>query len=162
VRRLALVCLAALVAASAALAVNPKFWITAITIGDANLHWSAAEYRALWGTPVVSDQLENGYARLRFPRRHTEVYFRKGVSGAVAIVTWDRRDRTLDRVGPCATVAALRHAYKEATPVKQGSRVVAYRLGRLVFTAETKRVGDVMLALPSVSPYIALNAPECG
>jgi len=162
VRRLVLVWLVALAAASAALAVNPKFWITAITIGDANLHWSASEYRSLWGAPVTVDHLKpSGYTRLRFPRRHIEVYFRAGTRAAVAIVTWDRRDRTLDRIGPCATVAALRHAYAEASPIRQGSRVVAYRLGRLVFTAESKRVGDVMLALPSVPAGIALNAPEC-
>ncbi|MBA3716629.1 MAG: hypothetical protein H0W87_00160 [Actinobacteria bacterium] len=161
-RRSLLVVIAGLALTTTALAVNPKFWITAITIGDANLHWSQAEYRSLWGKPVVTDRLENGYTRLTFPRRDIEVYFKRGIQGAVAIVTWDRRDRTLDRIGPCATVAALRAAYSEAKPVRQGARTVAYRLGRLIFTAETKRIGDVMLAVPSVSPYVALNAPECG
>jgi hypothetical protein len=151
----------ALVVVPAALAVNPKFWITAITIGDANLHWSQAQYRAHWGRPAIVEHLEGGYTRLRFPRRHIEAYFRTGTAGAVALVTWDRRDRTLDAIGPCATVAAFRRVYPEGKPVRQGSRVVAYRLGRLLFTAESKRVGDVMLALPSVSPYVALNAPEC-
>jgi len=161
VRRFLLVAITGLVLTTAALAVNPRFWITAITIGDANLHWSRAAYRAHWGGPVVTDRLENGYTRLRFPRRHIDVYFERGIAGAVAIVTWDRRDRTLDRIGTCASVAELRAAYPVAEPVRQGSRTVAYRLGRLVFTAETKRIGDAMLALPAVSPYVALNAPEC-
>lgn len=160
-RRVAVIFLLALGPASVALAVNPKFWITAITIGDANLHWSQAQYRAHWGRPVVVEQLEGGYTRLRFPRRHIEAYFRKGTAGAVAIVTWDRRDRTLDAVGPCATVAAFRRVYPEGRPIKQSGRVVAYRLGRLIFTAESKRIGDVMLAVPSVPPSIALNATEC-
>lgn len=156
-----LVVVLALVAAPAALAVNPKFWITAITIGDANLHWSQAQYRSHWGRPVVVEHLEGGYTRLRFPRRHIEAYFRTGTAGAVAIVTWDRRDRTIVGVGPCSPVSKLREWYPEGKPMRVAGRVVAYRLGRLIFTAESGRIGDVMLALPSVSPSIALNATEC-
>jgi hypothetical protein len=36
-----------------------------------------------------------------------EASFKKGHSSAVAIVTWGKRDRTLDKIGPCSTVAAL-------------------------------------------------------
>lgn len=93
---------------------------------------------------------------------HIEVYFKKGHRGAVAIVTWDRRDRTLDKIGPCSTVTAFKQAYPNAGKFKQNGKVIAYRLGRLIFTAETSRIGDVMLATPAVSPYVALNAPECG
>jgi len=162
VRRLLLILIAGLALAAPAAAVNPKFWITAITIGDANLHWSKQQYRSHWGKPVRFEQLENGYSRLHFLKRHIEVYFKKGYTGAVAIVTWDKRDRTLDKIGPCSTVAMLKHAYPNAGKFRQNGKVIAYRLGRLIFTAETARVGDVMLATPAVSPYVALNAPECG
>lgn len=161
-RRLLLFLLAALVLAAPAAAVNPSFWITAITIGDANLHWSKQEYTSHWGKPVRFDRLEQGYSRLHFGKRHIEVYFKKGHTGAVAIVTWDKRDRTLDRVGPCTPVAIFNLAYPKAKKIKQNGKVVAFRLGRLIFTAETAKVGDVMLATPAVSPYVALSAPECG
>lgn len=153
--------LTGLAVAAPALAVDPRFWITAITIGDANLRWSQQEYVQLWGKPVQVGRLEDGYTRLDFTKRHIEVYFKKGTKGGVAIVTRDRRDRTLDSIGPCASVAALRRAHPNARPFEQNGRVIAYRLGRLTFTAESKRIGDVMLALPKVSPYVALNAPEC-
>ena len=159
-RRLVLTAIAALLVAAPALAVERTFRITPITIGGANLHGSKRAYIKQWGR-VQLGRLEGGYTRLTFKKRHIEVYFKKGKKGAVAIVTWDHRDRTLDKVGPCATVAAFKRAYPNAKPFKQGTRVVAYRLGRLIFTAESKRIGDVMLATPAVSPYVALNAPEC-
>jgi hypothetical protein len=162
VRRLLLFLTAALVLAAPAVAVNPKFWITAITIGDANLHWSKQQYKSHWGKPVRFDRLENGYTRLTFSKRHIEVYFKQGHTGAIAIVTWDKRDRTLDKIGPCSTVTAFKQAYPKAGKFKQNGKVVAYRLGRLIFTAETSKIGDVMLATPAVSPYVALNAAECG
>ena len=160
-RRLLFLVIAALVLAAPALGVGRMFRITAITIGGANLHGSKRAYIKLWGKPVQLARLEGSYTRLTFKKRHVEVYFKRGKKGAVAILTGDHRDRTLDKVGPCATAAAFKRAYPNAKPFKQRARVVAYRLGRLIFTAESKRIGNAMLATPAVSPYVALNAPEC-
>src|SRR5213079_2977634 len=107
VRRLILVAILGLALAAPALAVDPRYWITAITVADANLHWSKAQYESNWSGPVRFERLDNGYSRLHFSKRHLQVYFKRGISGGVAILSWDRRDRTLDKIGPCATVAAF-------------------------------------------------------
>jgi len=161
VRRLLVVAVLAVVVAPPALAVDPRFWITAITVANANLHWSKAEYESKWSGPVRFDRLENGYSRLHFSRRHLEVYFKRGKTGGVAILTWDRRDRTLDDIGPCATVAAFERAYPGTKTIQQDGRTLAYKLGRLVFSVKGNRIANVMLALPSVSRYLGVLASRC-
>jgi hypothetical protein len=161
VRRLLLVALSALVLATPALAVDPRYWITAITVAHANLHWSKAEYQSNWSAPVRFERLENGYTRLHFSRRHVQVYFKRGVSGGAAILTWDRRDRTLDNIGPCATVAAFERAYPGTKTITQDGVTIAYKLGRLIFSLKGNRISNVMLAAPSVSQYLGVLAPRC-
>ena len=113
--------------------------------------------------PVRVDRLEDGYQRLVSGARKVEVYFRRGARGVVVVTTWNRTLRSAARIGPCSTVAALKRAYgKRLRPFRQGGKVVAYRLGDLVFTAEGgRRVGVVALGRGLDGTYVALNAPEC-
>jgi hypothetical protein len=142
-------------AASAGIAPNS---IVRITLG-----LTRAKARALLAEPVRADRLEDGYDRLVSGRQKVEVYFRTGAKGVVAVTTWSKALRTDKRIGPCSTVAALRAAYgSRLHPFRQGGKVVAYRLGNLVFTTEGRqRVGVVALGRGTAAVYVALNAPEC-
>ena len=113
--------------------------------------------------PVRLDRLEDGYLRLASTRERVESYFRTGTRGVAVVATWSRLLKTAEQIGPCSTVAALRRAYSSRlVAFRQGGRVVAYRLGRLIFTVEGgKRVGVVGLGLGTQAVYVALNAPEC-
>ena len=109
------------------------------------------------------DRLEDGYLRLVSTRRSLESYFRTGTKGVAVVTTWNRRLKTVGGIGPCSTVAALKHAYgSRLVPFRQGGRIVAYRLGLLIFTVEGgKRVGVVGLGRGTQATYVALNATEC-
>ena len=60
-------------------------------------------------------------------------------------------------------MAALKRAYgSRLVPFRQGGRIVAYRLGLLIFAVEGgKRVGVVALGRGTQAAYVALNATEC-
>jgi hypothetical protein len=118
---------------------------------------------ALLRKPVRTDRLEEGYLRLVSGAQKVEVYFKQGARGVVAVTTWNRLLRTDKQIGPCSTVAALKRAYgARLKPFKQGGRIVAYRLGNLIFTVEGgRRVGVVGLGRDVASVYLALNAPTC-
>jgi hypothetical protein len=127
------------------------------------LGMTRAKANAVLKKPIRVDRLEDGYERLVSGAQKVEVYFRKGASGVVAVTTWNRGLRTDKQIGPCSSMASLKRAYgKKLQPFRQGRKVVAYRLGNLVFTAENgTRVGVVALGRGNDATYVALNAPEC-
>jgi hypothetical protein len=127
------------------------------------LGMTKAKATALLAKPVRFDRLEDGYQRLVSGATKVEVYFRTGAKGVVVVTTWSKALRTEKRIGPCSTVAALKRAYgSRLQPFRQGGKVVAYRLGNLVFTTEGgRRVGVVALGRGTAAVYVALNAPEC-
>jgi hypothetical protein len=137
--------------------------ITPSSIAGIHLGATRAQARAHMTAPVRLDRLEDGYVRLVSTRQKVESYFRTGTKGVAVVTTWSRRQTTAARIGPCSTVAALKRAYgARLAPFRQGGRIVAYRLGRLIFTVEGgKRVGVVGLGLGTQAVYVALNAPEC-
>jgi hypothetical protein len=134
------------------------------SIGGAELAMRPADYRNLFGLPVRTDRLEGGLTRLHFETWDLDVYFRRGTRGAVGIVVWARQFRTMNGVGPCSSVVALRRAYgSRLRPFRFGGRIVAYRLGRLWFEVEDgRRVGSVELTAGKLSVFAALNSPRCG
>jgi hypothetical protein len=137
--------------------------VSAGSIVRVKLGMTRAKAEALLAKPVRVDRLEDGFHRLVSGAQKVEVYFRTGAKGVVVVTTWNRKLQTGERIGPCSTVAALKRAYgKRLQPFRQRGKVVAYRLGNLVFTAENgKRVGVVALGRGSDGMYVALNAPEC-
>jgi hypothetical protein len=143
--------------AQKAIDITPDY-IVAIKLG-----MTQAKATALLTKPVRLDRLEEGYTRLVSGKQKVEVYFKRGARGVVSVTTWSKVLRTDEQIGPCSTVAALKRTYGvKLKPFKQGSRIVAYRLGNLIFTAEGgKRVGVVGLGRDVPSVYVALNAPEC-
>ena len=153
----ALLCTAPLASAREAIGIAPD------SVVGIKLGMSRVQARALLTKPVRVDRLENGYDRLVSERQKVEVYFRAAATGVVVVTTWNRTFQTYEHVGPCSTVAALKAAYgTRLQPFRQGGKVVAYRLGNLVFTAEGgKRVGVVALGRGTAATYVALNAPEC-
>jgi hypothetical protein len=146
----------------AAVAQSPA-GITQSSVAGIHLGASQAGARALMTKPVHLDRLEDGYVRLVSPRQKLESYFRTGTRGVAVVTTWSRRLRTGKGVGPCSTVAALKRAYAgRLAPFRQGGRIVAYRLGNLIFTVEgEKRVGVVALGRGTQAVYVALSATEC-
>ena len=137
--------------------------ITQAYIAGIHLGASQARARASMTRPVRLDRLEDGYLRLASTRERVESYFRTGTRGVAVVATWSRLLKTAEQIGPCSTVAALRRAYSSRlVAFRQGGRVVAYRLGRLIFTVEGgKKVGVVGLGLGRQAVYVALNSTEC-
>jgi hypothetical protein len=136
--------------------------ITPDYIVGIKLRMTQARATALLRKPVRTDRLEEGYLRLVSGAQRVEVYFKKGAIGVVTVTTWSRLLRTGKQIGPCSSIAALKRAYgAKLRPFKQGSRIVAYRLGNLIFTVEKTRVGVVGLGRDVASVYVALNAPIC-
>jgi hypothetical protein len=158
----ALFALAALAAPSGAAAVDRDHWINATSIARIELGNPRDAFRILFGATEAA-QLRSGLVRVRAAPRHIEGFYRRASDRAIAVLTWDSRDRTLDGIGPCSSVGAFRRAYDDAPAVRIDGRVAGYRLGRLLFMLDRsgRRIANVMLALPSVSPRLALREPVC-
>ena len=137
--------------------------ITQSSVAGIHLGATQAQARALMTKPVHLDRLEDGYIRLVSARQKLESYFRTGTKGVAVVTTWNRQLRTDKGIGPCSTVAALKLAYPgRLAAFREGGRVVAYRLGNLIFTVEGgRRVGVVALGRGTQAVYVALNATEC-
>ncbi len=122
---------------------------------------TAAQAKVKLGSSRI-DHLEGGLMRFVFAKVSTEVYFKEGGTKALGVITWNKRYRTAAGIGPCSPVASLKAAYPgKLTPLRAAGAVVAYRLGKLTFTAEGKTVGAVMLSGGGLSVFVALNATEC-
>ena len=162
-RRIAIALVFAVLGAAPLASAQKAIDVTPGYIVGVKLGMTRAKAQALLEKPVRVDRLEDGYQRLVSGRQKVEVYFRKGAKGVVVVTTWNRTLRTDEQIGPCSTVAALKRAYgKRLQAFRQAGKVVAYRLGNLVFTAEGgKRVGVVALGRGTAAMYVALNAPEC-
>lgn len=154
-----LVVLATVPVASARKAID----ITQSSIAGIHLGTSRVQARALMAKPVRVDRLEDGYLRLVSPREKLESYFRTGTRGVAVVTTWNRRLATAEGIGPCSTVTALKRAYAaRLVPFRQAGKVVAYRLGNLIFTTESgRRIGVVALGRGTQAVYVALSATEC-
>jgi hypothetical protein len=153
------------VLASAAPAVAQKAVdITQSSVAGIHLGASQPQARALMTKPVRLDRLEDGYLRLVSTSEKLESYFRAGTKGVAVVTTWNRQLTTDEGIGPCSTVTALKRAYSgRLVPFRQGKRIVAYRLGNLIFTVEGGwRVGVVALGRGTQAVYVALSATECG
>ena len=154
----------ALLLTSSAAVARQAAGITQSSVVGISLGVDQALVRALMPKPVRLDRLEDGYVRLVSPRQKLESYFRTGTKGVAAVTTWNRQPTTGEGIGPCSTVAALKAAYgSRLVPFREQSRIVAYRLGNLIFTVEGgRRVGVVALGRGAQATYVALNATECG
>lgn len=164
VRRVVLPALCAIVFAgfAAASASAPGGKITQNAIGGIKLGQTRAQYVHRLGRPSFTTRYSHGLVRLFFEGKELAVYLSRKGKG-VAILTSAEEYRTTRHVGPCSTLAALRHAYKgRLIKTHRAGRPVAYRLKRLVFAAPTGAVGAVMLAGRGFSVNIAVNAGQCG
>jgi hypothetical protein len=162
-RRIAIAAIFAVLVGAPLAAARNAIDVMPDSLAGIRLGMTRAKANALLPTPVRSDRLEDGYQRLVSGRRKVEVYFRTGTAGVVAVTTWNRTLKTEKHVGPCSSVAALKRAYgKRLQPFRAGGKIVAYRLGNLVFTADDgRRIGVVALGRGSGATYVALNAPAC-
>lgn len=137
--------------------------ITPDYIAGVRLGMTQPRASAILRKPLRIDRLEEGYLRLVSGNQRVEVYFQKGSPGVVAVTTWNRQLKTDRQVGPCTSVAALKRAYgARLKPFTRAKRIVAYRMGNLIFTvAPGRKVGVVALGRTAPSVYVALNAPSC-
>lgn len=137
--------------------------ITPDYIAGVRLGMTQPRASAILRKPLRIDRLEEGYLRVVSGKQRVEVYFQKGSPGVVAVTTWNRQLKTEKQVGPCASVAALKRAYgARLKAFTRAKRIVAYRMGNLIFTvAHGGKVGVVALGRAVPSVYVALNAPAC-
>jgi len=136
--------------------------ITQTSIG-AKLGLGKADYKRIFGKPARLDRLEGGLTRFVFARVDVEVYFAAGRDAGIWITTWNRSFRTAAGSGPCSTVADLSAVYgARLRPVRLGSEVIAYRLGKLAFAVAGKRVGSVVLGEGRQAVFAAASTPDCG
>jgi hypothetical protein len=154
---LALLCVAPAAVAQKAIDITDSY------VAGIHLGGSQTRARALMTKPVRLDRLEDGYVRLVSTRQKLESYFRKGTRGMAVVTTWNRQLKTDEQIGPCSSITTLKKAYgSRLVPFRQGGRIVAYRLGPLIFTVEGgKRVGVVALGRGVQAVYVALSATEC-
>lgn len=138
--------------------------ILSSSIVGAKLGGSHIAYERALGKPFRRDNLEGGFSKLVFTKRKLEVYFKGARDAGIAVATWNRAYRTAEGVGPCSSVQKLKAAYgAKLRPFHFLGRLVAYRLGQLVFTVEnSKSVGVVALGTTRTAISIALNVTECG
>lgn len=151
-------CSASLASAQKAIDIAPSY-VAGITLG-----MTQAKASSFLTKPVRTDRLEDGYLRLVSTRQKVEAYFRTGTKGVAVVTTWNRQLKTDEQIGPCSTVAALKQAYgSKLRPFRMGGgKVLAYRLGNLVFTVpDGKRVAVVALGRGNPAVYVALNATPC-
>jgi hypothetical protein len=164
-RRVAsLLFVAALVGASGA-AAGHDWVIRSNAIGGAHLGKPKAYYVGTFGTSYRTELLENGYSRLSYKGLRLEVYFKQGRSGAVAIVSWNKRFKTPEHVGPCSPASALT-TYPGAKKVfgggaPSGNPATVYRLGKLLFDVEHQRIVAVGLGPSRRAVFLTANAPGC-
>jgi hypothetical protein len=154
---LALLSMPSIVAAQNAIDLTPSY------VAGIHLGMTQAQARARMTKPVRVDRLEDGYLRLVSTRQKVESYFRSGTKGVAVVTTWNRQLKTDEQIGPCSTVAELKRAYgSRLVPFRQAGRIVAYRLGALIFTVEGgRRVGVVALGRGTQTVYVALSATTC-
>jgi len=139
--------------------------IMSTSIGGAHLGQPKSYYRPLFGPSYRMEFLENGFSRMTFAKRRVYVYYRKGTAGAIAIVTWHRKYRTPEHVGPCSPVDALA-TYPTAKKVfssgaSSGNQGAVYRLHQLLFRVEKKRIISVALGPSRRAIFLATTAPAC-
>jgi hypothetical protein len=160
VAALALVSLAS--AATATAAVRP---IGPNSIAGVRLAQLRADYVSVFGPVRFTTRLPHGLTRLSFGDGEVHVYLASSTGKAVGILTSDKDFKTLEGIGPCSSVAALKAAYgNRLSSVRLASThgVAAFRLGSLAFVVSGNRIGNVMLASPRLPLSIALNAAQCG
>jgi hypothetical protein len=153
----ALLCTAPLASAQKAIDITPGY-IIGIKLGMTH-----AQARGLLGKPVRVDRLEGGYEGLVNGGKQVEAYFRAGTKGVVVVTTWSKYLRTDEQIGPCSKVAALKAAYgSRLLPFRLAGKVVAYRLGNLIFaTHGTRLVLTVAVGRGTAAIYVALNSSTC-
>lgn len=145
-------------------AADPAHTITGSSIGGVRLGLTASAYVAQIGERPSRTAFPKGISRLVFAKHELHVYLSRHGAG-VALYTSSREYRTASGIGPCSRVSALRRAYGRqliAYRVPGSIRVAAYRLGRLVFSADSiGRVGGVMLTR-ALNVREVVNLPQCG
>lgn len=159
----AVIVLVAVLACAAPTAAQKAVDITQSYMAGIHLGASQVQARALMTKPVRLDRLEDGYRRLVSTSQKLESYLRAGTKGVAVVTTWNRQLTTDEGIGPCSNVTALKRTYGgRLVPFRQGRRIVAYRLGNLIFTVEGgRRVGVVALGRGTQAVYVALSATEC-
>jgi hypothetical protein len=131
-------------------------------IGGATLGMKRSGYVYKFGKPSFTTRFGNSMTRIVFNNSEFAIYLSRKGRG-VAVITSAEEYRTRARVGPCSTVSALKKAYGHRLKAKRrAGRLVGFRLGRLLFTVQSTRVGAVMLANSAFPASVAVNHGQCG
>lgn len=139
--------------------------IKATSIGGAHLGQPKSYYAPLFGPKYQMEFLENGYSRMTFTKRRVYVYYHKGTAGAIAIVTWHKRYKTPEHVGPCspadmlATYPTAKKVYSSGAP--SGNNATVYRLKQLLFEVQKKHIVAVALGPSRRAVFLTTTAPTC-
>jgi hypothetical protein len=118
----------------------PAGQISQTSIAGARLGLHQSDYKRLFGTPVRTDALRypTNYKRLVFTKRKVAVIFPPN-GKAIEIMTWNKADKTVKRIGTCSTITQLKAAYggklKPSEPNTVNGKVYAYTVGKLIFAA---------------------------
>ena len=139
-----LITVATLASASVALA-DGSHLIGTSSIGKGKLGQTRTAYKAAYGKPTSTDNLEGGLTRLNYAG-HVEVYFNTGKNSGRYIVVTGATFKTTNGVGPCSKAKAVKSAYPAAVKVALACPEYAYRLGtKLWFEIEGTKVAAVAL-----------------
>lgn len=144
-RRLALILSAAIVAAGAGAAAflltrgDPAPRPTTITqtsLAGARLGESEVALERLWGGgQKLQVQFPADYSLLRQSLLDVTAFFVGTTDRAVELVTWNKADLTAEGVGPCSSLAALKHAYGTRLKLVPNNHGYGYTVGKRLFFA---------------------------
>ncbi len=140
----------------------PTPTISQTSIGGARLGLTTKAYRAIFGRPVLTDRLEEGYTRLTFPKSRVEIYLPSSSNAGVAVSTYGSFFKMASGVGPCSPAADLTRIYgKRLERLSKKGSVTLYRLGNLVFRVFGTHVTAVTLGRGPLALQVAANSSDC-
>jgi hypothetical protein len=144
---------------------EPNRAITATSIGGASLGLTRSGYVRLLGRVSFTTRFPGGVTRLVFEQGALHVYLASPNGRGIGILTQSKDFKTRRGVGPCSSSSTLRSVYgARLRPyrVPGMGHLVAYALGRLIFSVPGEKVGAVLLASRALPISTIVNVAPCG
>jgi tRNA A-37 threonylcarbamoyl transferase component Bud32 len=110
--------------------------ITQTSLAGAKLGESVVPLERRWGGgQKLTVQFPADYAILRQTLLDLSAFFVGTTDKAVELVTWNKADRTAEGIGPCSSLAALKHAYGTRLKLTPNNHGYGYTVGKHLFFA---------------------------
>jgi tRNA A-37 threonylcarbamoyl transferase component Bud32 len=110
--------------------------ITQTSLAGAKLGESNVTLERSWGGgQKLTVQFPADYSILRQTLLDVSAFFVGTTDKAVELVTWNKADRTAEGIGPCSSLAELKHAYGKRLKLTPNNHGYGYTVGKHLFFA---------------------------